>query len=83
MNKAMALETLDKIKASMQKGKPTWYETASSDDKAKFDEWNAKKIEAIEYAISVIVCEDKLLRIQENAHKISELIDRVIGEEKR
>ena len=83
MNKATALETLDKIKASLQKGKPTWYDAASPEEKAKFDGWNATKIEAIEYAINAIICEDKLLRLQENAHKVAEFIDKVMEGDKQ
>lgn len=78
MDKNTALEILNKIKSSLANGKPSWYEKASAEEKAKFEDWNSKKVEAIEYAINAIICEDKLIGLRDRAHTITEFIDNAL-----
>ena len=80
MDKNEAICVLGKMKSMLAK-KPSWYESASAEDKAKFDEWTKQKVEALDTAIDIIRAEDRLLRLQTMSHEISGFIDKLIAGE--
>lgn len=81
MERSEVICILGKMKSTLTKSKPSWYESASAEDKAKFDEWTKQKVEALDTAIDIIRAEDRLLRLQAMSHEISGFIDKLIAGE--
>ena len=81
MERSEVICVLGKMKSTLTKSKPSWYESASAEDKAKHDEWATQRAEAIDIAIRTMKAETKLLRLQTMSHEISGFIDKLIAGE--
>ena len=61
--------------------KPTWYEGATEDEKSKYDAKTKSKVAALECAIEIMSDAEKLNALRDNARKIADAINSVLGKQ--
>ena len=79
MDRSRAMDVLGAIAAGIKKGKPSWYENASDEEKRKFDDWVTERLSAIDFAIDALRAENKMKRLQTMSHEVCAFIDNLLG----